>query len=283
LGLLYKKYENVDELNAQYDVEANPQTQVYVESFAARSAQARDEIHCQLDIPFGPTRAETFDVFFCDGGIRPAAFFVHGGWWRATTSKLWSYVAVGPLVHGITTVVTNYAHCPNVTVAEIVRQHRAAFASVWHRAEEFGIDRDNIVIAGHSAGGHAMAALSATDWEDYGLPAHPFRATVPISGVFDLLPVARCWLAPYLQLSLSEAVTLSYCEPLDWLPPTLAVVGGNESEEFIRQTCEWAESQQSAGLPANWEAVPGRDHFDILEELAQPDGLITKAILNFLH
>lgn len=280
---IYRQYATVEELNGQYDVEANPRTGEHVADFIARSEQARAELDCRLDVPFGPTFDETFDVFSGGAGLRPTVFFVHGGWWKVTTSKFWSYLAYGPAAHGITTVVENYSLCPKVSVSEIVRQHRAAFATMWRRADELGIDRDNIVIAGHSAGGHAVAALLDTDWVgEYGLPAQPYKATIPISGVFDLLPMTRCWLAPYLQLSLAEVTDLSYLTPFPALPQTLAVVGGEESEEFHRQTREWTEAHQADGLPARWTAPAGRDHFTILEELADPKGQITQAVLEFL-
>lgn len=280
---LYRQFTTVEELNTQYDVEANPRIGEYIESFTTRSEQTRKETDCRLDIPYGPTQEETFDLFVGGSGPRPTVFFVHGGWWKVTTSKLWSYLAQGPLAHGITTVIENYALAPTVTVSEIVRQHRAAFATMWHRAGELGIDRDNIVIAGHSAGGHAVAALLDTDWvNDYGLPVQPFKAAIPISGVFDLLPMTKCWLAPYLQLSLPEAVELSYLTAFERIPETLAVVGSKESEEFLRQTREWTERLQAADLPARWVA-PERDHFDVLEELADPNGLINEAVLGFLR
>lgn len=279
---IYQQYATVEELNEQYDVEANPRTGEYVADFIARSERARAELVCRLDVPYGPTVDETFDVFSGGDGLRPTVFFVHGGWWKVTTSKFWSYLAYGPAAHGVTTVVENYALCPKVSVSEIVRQHRAAFATTWRRAKELGIDRDNIVIAGHSAGGHAVAALLDTDWVgDYGLPAQPFKAAIPISGVFDLLPMSRCWLAPYLQLSLREVADLSYLTPFESLPPTLAVVGGAESDEFLRQTREWTQALEAEGLPASWVAPVGRDHFTILEELADPHGQITQSALEF--
>ena len=279
----FRGFDSVEELNEQYDVEAHPRFEAYVESFEARSAATRESVPCRLDLPFGLTPPETFDVFSGGEGLRPTVFFVHGGWWRRTDSKLWNFVAEGPAAHGYTTILENYALAPSVTVSEIVRQHRAAFATVWRDADELGVDRDNIVIVGHSAGGHAVAALLETDWvTDYGLPETPFRMAIPISGVFDLLPMTKCWIAPYLQLSPLEAVELSYERPPDGSPPTLAVVGGEESEEFHRQTGEWAEAGAGAGVDVRWVDADGRDHFTVVDELALPDGMVTRAISDLL-
>ena len=173
---LYREFTTVDELTEQYDIEATvPDFGAYAADYVARSAATRAALRGTLDVRYGATLSETFDVLpgrSDGGGLQPALFFVHGGYWKATDAKVWSYVADGMAPHGVTTVVENYALAPAVTVAEIVRQHRAAFAHLHRNVEEFGVDRSRIVIAGHSAGGHGIGALLATDWVgEYGLPA----------------------------------------------------------------------------------------------------------------
>jgi arylformamidase len=282
---LYRDFTTVEEITALYDIEATvPDFGAYATDFMERSAATRARLGGLLDVRFGPTLAETFDVF--PGGdtvqsARPTVFFVHGGYWKSTDSKVWSYVADGLAPHGVTTVVSNYALAPQVTVAEIVRQHRAAFATAWQRAEEFGINRENIVIAGHSAGGHAVAALLATDWAgEYGLPAQPFVGALPVSPVFDLRPLPHSWLAPYLQLTPAEALALSHLAPVSAVP-THVVVGNRETSEFERQSRDWAQAGQDAGLPVELSVVD-HNHFTILDELADPEGLLARAALGYL-
>jgi len=180
---------------------------------------------------------------------------VHGGYWMRTSSKQWSYLADGLAPHGITTVVENYALCPEVTVTEIVRQHRAAFAWLWHNAAELGIDRDNIVLAGHS-GGRARRRLAAgADWAgQYGC-----RRAVPRGDPDQrhLRPAAAAYtyLAPYLQLTASEAAALSPQLRLPGqLPPTLAAVGSEEAGRAAP-----AVTGLGTGLPGERAAggVPG--------------------------
>ncbi len=279
---LYRDFATVEEITALYDIEATvPDFGAYAADFVARSAATRERLGGHLDVRFGATLAETFDVFPGGDGPRPTVFFVHGGYWKATDSKVWSYVADGLAPHGVTTVVSNYALAPQVTVAEIVRQHRAAFATAWQRAEELGIDRDNIVVAGHSAGGHAVAALLATDWAgEYGLPAQPFVGALPVSPVFDLRPLPHSWLAPYLQLTPADALALSHLAPVSTVP-THVVVGTRETPEFERQSRDWAAAGQEAGLPVELTLLD-HNHFTIMDELADPDGVLTRAALGYL-
>jgi arylformamidase len=271
---LYRSFTSVEELDAQYDIEASvPDFTVYADDWVVRSAAARERLAGRLDVPYGPTLAETLDVFSPGPGVYPTVFFVHGGYWTITDSKVWSFVAEGLVAAGFTVVVENYALAPAVSVAEIVREHRAALAHVWRHADELGVDRSALVVAGHSAGGHAVAELLGTDWSgDYGLPPTMIAAALAISSVVDLRPLPRTWLAPKLGLSSGDAVALSPCLRLPAvMPRTLVVVGTQETAEFERQSREYAAAAVEAGHPVEFRALD-RNHFDILEELAHPDG-----------
>ena len=281
---LYREFTTVEELNVEYDIDATvPDFGVYAEYFMSRSATTRARGGATLDIAYGPTLAETFDLFPGEGeGLRPALFFVHGGAWHITDSKVWSYVADGMAPLGITTVVEDYALAPGATIAEIVRQHRAAFAHVWKNAEELGIDRDRIVIAGHSAGGHAVGMLLCTDWSDYGMPALPYAGALSVSALMDMRPLPYTLHSPWVQLDQAGAEALSPMLQLPTrLPPTVAAVGLAETSEFERQSRDWVAACQAAGLPAEFRTFQ-RNHFDILDELADPAGAMAAIVAGML-
>jgi len=285
----YRDFTTVEELDAQYDIEASvPDFGCYVEQFVARSAAARAALAPRLDVPYGPTLAETFDVFPgagpAPGAGRPALLFVHGGYWKVTTSKEWSYVAAGLVERGVTVVVENYALCPAVTLREIVRQHRAAFAVLYRDADLLGIDRSRIAVAGHSAGGHGVACLAGTDWTgQYGLlPASPIAGVVGISGLYDLRPLPRTFVGPHLGLDDGEATALSpqLHLPAD-PPPTVLAYGTAETAEFARQTCDYGTALRGRGFDVDVVALP-RNHFDILDDLADPDGPLARAVVGLV-
>ena len=282
---LYRDFTTVEELDAQYDIEASvPDFGIYVEQFVSRSATARAALAPRLDVPYGPTLAETFDVFPGAGPTpaagRPAVLFVHGGFWKITTSKEWSYVATGLVERGVTVVVENYALCPGVTVREIVRQHRAAFATLYRDAEALGVDRSRIVVSGHSAGGHAVASLVGTDWAgEYGLPAAPIAGVVGVSGLYDLRPLPWTFVNPWLGLDAGEAAALSVRGVAqDQLSLAVLAYGTAETSEFARQTQDYATALQDRGFDVELVALP-RNHFDILDDLADADGPLARAVV----
>ena len=149
----------------------------YVDSFLSNSARVRKTLAPRLDVPFGPTTAETLDIYPAARPDAPIHMFIHGGYWHSLSSKEFSFVAEDLVAAGVTVVINNYALCPDVTITEIVRQNRAAVAWLYRNAATFGGNRSRIHVSGHSAGGHLTAMLLMTDWErDFGLPPDSSRA-----------------------------------------------------------------------------------------------------------
>ena len=95
-----------------------------------------------------------------------------------------------PMVdQGIAVVVANYDLCPSVSIAKIVDECCRLMVWVAKEGPRHGAPADNVVVGGHSAGGHLAAMMFATDWGALGLPRDPFVAGMTLSGVHDLKPL----------------------------------------------------------------------------------------------
>lgn len=283
--MLYGQFATQEAIDDQYNVERwveDPKP--YFEFFVGESAKARDDLDCMLDVPFGPTVEETVDIFPAQDPNAPILLFIHGGYWRRLSSKEFSLVARGPVARGITVVVTNYALCPKVTIPEITRQSRAALSWVRRSELTFAGSRDRIYVSGHSAGGHQVARLLSTDWaSEYGLPADVIKGGYSISGLFDLGPLRYSWLQPLLQLNEDVVKRES---PLFHIPkkapPLIADVGGAESEEFHRQSAEYVEAWQAAGLQATYSEQAGKNHFSAIQGFIDADSELCNAVCDFI-
>jgi arylformamidase len=156
-------------------------------------------------------------------------------------------------------------------VGDIVDQMRQACAAL--------AGQGPLVAAGHSAGGHLAACLLATDWRKLGLRADLVGSAYAISGLFDLAPLLATQVNTALRMSEPEARRLS---PITWRPPAGrtfdAVVGAQESSEYLRQSREIVEQWGQAGVVARYEEVPGANHFTVIAPLSEPDSAMTRRI-----
>jgi len=235
---------------------------------AAYRAHMKAEENAEIGLAYGPSARQVVDLFFPDAtGHTPLAMFIHGGYWRAFDPSYFSHLAAGLNARGAAVAVVGYDLCPQVTVGAIIDQIRTACLFLWRR---FG---QRLMIYGHSAGGHLAACMVATDWKalDQKAPADLVPAAYAISGLFDLKPLVHTALNADLRLNEPAAAAVS---PLWWPVPRGrvidAVVGAEESPEFLRQSRSLADDWRQRGIETRYEAVPGANHFTVIEPLGEP-------------
>ena len=276
-----------EELDAQYNNrERFPDSTYYFGKWADESARARDSLPGELDVSYGEHPKETLDIFPAATTNAPLNLFVHGGYWQLFDKSDFSYVARGFVPHDVTTIVINYALAPDDGMDEIVRQNRAAVAWTWKNAHAFGADRERIHVSGHSAGGHLVAMLLATNWTAFasGLPRDIVKSGYAISGLFDLEPIRLSYLNEVLAMDEAVAarnspVRLAY--PVE--APLLIAVGALESEEYHRQAQAMETVWQDLGYPTQMTIEPDLDHFTIADKLGSPDSDVVRAQLPLIQ
>ncbi|MDN3714087.1 alpha/beta hydrolase [Paracoccus cavernae] len=99
-----------------------------------------------------------------EGAQVPVFIFVHGGYWRALSKRESAMMAGMLAARGIATVVVDYRLAPEVDLAEITREIRAATAFVWREGARFGLDPR----ASASAAVPPVAILWARSWPRVG-------------------------------------------------------------------------------------------------------------------
>ncbi len=236
-----------------------------------RSDAIRADKEALLDLPYGPRPRAKLDYFRCDKPKPPLFVFIHGGYWQRNDKDMFAFVADGPRPHGIDVAVVGYTLAPEVRLTDIVAEIHQALTFLSDHADELGFERRRLVVGGWSAGGHLTAIASK----------HPaFRGGIPISGIYDLEPIALNYLNEKLQLDPTEITTLSPRHVLaDRMPPLRMFVGGAELPELKWQSTDYADAARGRGLPVALTVLPGHHHFSILDELRRPEGAITRALV----
>jgi len=261
--------------------------EAFVERCKRRSADARSDLTCALDISFGPDLEERLDIFMPDAVLdAPVNIFFHGGYWRASTKEDFSYVAFGGIPAGIMTVVVNYGLIPSVTMAELIAQCQRSVVWIYSNIRKFGGDPSKLYLSGHSAGAHIVSMLMCTKWSDLrqDLPADLIKGACAISGIYDLEPVRRSFLNKTLGFSDADVTGFSSVALTPVVRcPLLCAVGGDESSEFIRQTEEFAERWQAHNLDIDMHVLAGKDHFSIREDLGDPGAPMNVLMIKHLE
>ena len=261
--------------DAQYNNRARvPDSAAILDRWARTSQWVRERSPCIVDIAYGGGDMERLDLFSTASSQAPVLVFLHGGYWRALDKSDQSFIAAAFTEEGAMVVVPNYSLCPAVGIERIALQLVEALAWVWRHAAEHGGDPNRIIVVGHSAGGHLAAMLSCCDWKAVApdLPRNLVKGAISISGVHDLAPLRR---APFLQVDLKlDDDAVRRLSPVQFPAPETplyALVGGAESEEFRRQNRLIRRAWGRRAVPI-CEEIPGCNHFDILHNLADPEG-----------
>lgn len=254
-----------------------PHHAAHFAQWAQTSADARASLQCNLDIAYGEGPNETLDIFPAKQKNAPVVVFIHGGYWRSLDKADHSFVA--PPLHdmGACVVVVNYALCPGtseqpVTIPDIAQQMAKALAWTWHHIAQYGGNPQQVMVAGHSAGGHLAAMLLACDWKkvDPSMPAHWLQKALSISGLYDLTPLRK---TPFLQTSLKlTAQHARMASPALWPRPKKGVLytvaGGDESAEFLRHNRLIHQTWGPKTVPV-CEDLAGLNHFSIVTDLTK--------------
>jgi arylformamidase len=224
--------------------------------------------------PIGAVRRRRYDLFLAADPDAPTLAFIHGGYWQMNDKENFAFFAEGLLPLGINLAVIEYTLAPTARLDRIVDEVRRSIRWLAEHLAECGGDPTRLYISGHSAGGHLTAMT---------MPLPEVRGGIAISGIYDLEPIRLNYLNEKLALDTAEAERNS---PVRHLPATagelVVAYGTRELPELCRQSIEYARAWTEQGLPGRLLPVDGADHFTILDALARPEGVLTRALLAML-
>ena len=162
----------------------------------------------------------------------------------------------------------------------MVEQVRRAVAWVYRNAARVRGDPDRIYLSAHSSGAYLGGCLVTADWTAQGLPADLLKGALLISGMYDLKTVRRSKRSEYVALTDEIEEALSPIRHLDRLvAPLIVAYGTCETPELQRQGRDFYAAVKAAGKPASLIVAEAYNHFEILETLPSPYGLLGRVVL----
>jgi arylformamidase len=228
-----------------------------VADWQARSERVRAKYPDGLDLRYGREERNRIDLFEAKKDS-PLLVFIHGGYWQMRAKELFAFLVPGPLAHGISVALVGYTLAPHKRLDAIVGEIHSAIAYLDSKA-------NRLIVSGWSAGAH----LSAMAMQ---IPA--VNAGLLVSGLYDLEPIRLSYVNDKLRLDAFEAERNSPISMPAFSEPVTIAYGAQELPELCRQSEAYAKKVTQAKLLR----LPRHDHFTILEELASPNGALTREL-----
>jgi arylformamidase len=271
-------------LDAAYDQKTcAPNMQQILDRYAAKSEGVRSRLGLPKRYSYGDAPIEKLYIFKTDKTGAPIHIFLHGGGWQRGLARDYAFPAELFVHAGAHYVVPDFSPVQDVggSLTPIADQVRRAVAWAYRNAETFGGNPDSLYVSGFSSGAHLAGVVLTTDWtNDFGLPPDAVKGGLCCSGMFDLEPVRLSARRNYIRFTDEMVQALSPKRHLDRIiAPLIVAYGTLETTEFRRQSRDFAEAVQAAGKPVHLLAGEGYNHFEILETLANPYGLLGRAAL----
>jgi arylformamidase len=271
------------ELDDAYDQEVYaPNRDQVVARRVANSARTRAIIGEPQRAAYGPTEIEKVDIFRTKAPNAPVNIFIHGGAWRRNKASEYSVLAELFVRAGAHCVILDFLNVDEAggSLFPMADQIRRAIIWVYKNATSFGGDPNRLYLSSHSSGSHFGGVMVTTDWRKENLPADLFKGALLASGMYDLKPVRLSKRSAYVKFTDEMERDLSAQRHIAHLhTPLVLAHGTRETPEFQRQTREFHAAVKAAGKPAELLVGEGYNHFELLETLANPYGLLGRAVL----
>ncbi|MEX0694409.1 MAG: alpha/beta hydrolase [Rhodospirillales bacterium] len=263
-----------------------PNREQILARYAANSAMMRDRIGLPERLRYGSGEKEGIDFFRGANGPAPCVIVVHGGAWRSGAAENYAFLAEIFVKAGVHCALPDFDWVQDTggDLLPIADQVGRAMAWICQSRDELRIAPDRIYVCAHSSGSHLVASvLTGVKDQIDGLHDDSIKAALLCSGMYDLEPVRLSARSGYVAFSDEVEQVLSPMRHMDKLTTPIIVAHGTyETPEFQRQTVEFAQALRDRNLLMESIVAEHCNHFEILETLANPYGLLGQAALRMI-
>ena len=220
------------------------------------------------NIAFGDDPLQKLDVYVPakqKDTSKPVIVFFYGGRWESGSKDMYAFIGNKLANQGFVTVIADYRKYPQVRFPVFVQDGAKALAWVDEHIQAYGGDPHRIFVAGHSAGAHIGALLTADEryLNAVGKDRSLIKAFVGLAGPYDFVPQAddlKKMFAPPERYSQMQVTTF-----IDGSEPPMLLLWGSDDEEVARSNLDaLVATCHQKGVPVESKIYPGVGHVDIL-------------------
>ncbi len=288
-----QKYFNTDKLewqkfsSSERDREYSPSSMIggnykpFIEEYESQSQIARTLIQSEI-YQYGDQNNQIIEISKINrdssSNLKPILVFIHGGYWQELSIRDSFFPSVEAEKNGVGFAAIEYSLAPKASIDEIVKECKKAIEWLFLNANDLGYDNKKIILSGSSAGAHlvAMCLLEQLQIRILG--------NILVSGIYDIEPLIGTSIDEALSLSKDQAYRNSPVNfSLKNFSPTIVAWGENETKQFKKQSKILVNKLIDEGVPVRSLEVMGKNHFDVINDLANFDkelGYELKILLN---
>ncbi len=276
-----QKYFNTDKLewqkfsSSERDREYSPSSMIggnykpFIEEYESQSQIARTLIQSEI-YQYGDQNNQIIEISKINrdssNNLKPILVFIHGGYWQELSIRDSFFPSVEAEKNGVGFAAIEYSLAPKASIDEIVKECKKAIEWLFLNVNDLGYDNKKIILAGSSAGAHlvAMCLLEQLQIRILG--------NILVSGIYDIEPLIGTSIDEALSLSKDQAYRNSPVNfSLKNFSPTIVAWGENETKQFKKQSKIFVNKLIDEGVPVRSLEVMGKNHFDVINDLANFD------------
>jgi acetyl esterase/lipase len=192
----------------------------------------------------------------------------------------------------VLTAIINYRLTPPARHPEHVQDAARAVAWAIRHAAAHGGRPDRVFLSGHSAGGHLVTLLvfDPRYLRAAGVEPESVAGVIAFSGIFDLrrpiddTPEGGFDRHIYPPFGRDPGV-LDDASPIRHLRstrvPLLIVLAGDDYRDMQAQSTVFADTLRQRKMPVQFETIPGRGHFQLVQAIGSAGDPTTEIVTRF--
>jgi acetyl esterase/lipase len=228
----------------------------------ANASSSLSQVSRHVDLAYGTDPRQRLDVYNPPhASMLPVVIFWYGGSWGEGSKKDYRFLGTTLAQQGFVAVLPDYRLYPQVTFPAFDEDAARAVHWVEEHVQEMGGDPRQIVLMGHSSGGHTASFLAYNHafLTRYGADPRNIVGLVGLSGTYVLEPDPGVE-----QASFPPPYTKDDYQPIRFVdaqaPPTLLLHGADDKDVLPAEAIQLRDALEQVHVRVELHIYPHTGH-----------------------